>query len=147
MDPRELAAGPERSLYYAERDTVRKIAADGTVSLVAGPITVPACERPPVAEDDRLGPALRGLAVSGDGTVYVAASACKAVLKIGPGSALSIVLRAEAAWTPTAVALSGDDLYVLEYWSVKAENREAWIPRVRKLAREGKVTVLATVRR
>src|SRR5262249_10525449 len=77
-----LAAGRDGSLYYAERAAVRKVGADGTVSLIAGDIAVPGCVRPPAADDARLGPALRGLDVAADGTVYVAASACSALLKI-----------------------------------------------------------------
>jgi hypothetical protein len=142
-----LAAGPDGSLYYAEQNAVRKIATDGTVSLVAGNITVPGCERPPAIDYDRIGSGLRGLDVTPDGTVYAAASGCKALLKITPGGAVSVVLRGEDAWTPTAVAISGDDLYVLEYWFVKGERRADWIPRVRKLSRDGKATVVATVKR
>jgi hypothetical protein len=142
-----LAAGPGGSLYYAEQNAVRKIAADGTVSLVAGNITVPGCERPPAIDNDRIGSGLRGLDVAPDGTVYVAASGCKALLKITPAGDVSVVLRADDAWTPTAVAISGDCLYVLEYWFVKSERRKDWIPRVRKLSRDGTVSVIATVRR
>jgi hypothetical protein len=142
-----LTAGPDGSLYYAERNAVRRIAADGTVSLVAGNISVPRCERPPAANDDRLGPGLRGLDVTAEGTIYVAASACSALLKITPKGAVSVVLRAEDAWSPTGVAVSGDDLYVLEYRHIKAERREEWIPRIRKLSRGGTASVIATVRR
>ena len=142
-----LTAGPDGSLYYAERNAVRRIAADGKVTLVAGDIKVPDCVRPPAAREERLGPALRGLDVTPDGTIYVAASACSALLKITPKGAVSVVLRAEDAWSPTGVAVSGDDLYVLEYRHIKAERREEWIPRVRKLSRGGTASVIATVRR
>ena len=94
-----------------------------------------------------LGPALRGLDVAPDGAIYVAASACSALLKITPKGAVSVVLRAEDAWSPTGVAVSGDDLYVLEYLHIKAERREDWIPRIRKLSRGGTASVIATVRR
>jgi hypothetical protein len=36
---------------------------------------------------------------------------------------------------------------VLEYLHIKAERREEWIPRVRKLSRGGTASVIATVRR
>jgi hypothetical protein len=142
-----LTAGPDGSLYYAERDAVRRIAADGKVTLVAGDIKVPDCVRPPAAREERLGPALRGLDVAPDGTIYVAASACSALLKINPKGAISVVLRREDAWSPTGVAVSGDDLYVLEYLHIKADRREEWVPRVRKLSRGGTASVIATVRR
>ncbi len=142
-----LAAGPRGSLYYTERHAVRRIAPDGTVSLVAGGITVPDCVRPPAANAESLGPGLRGLDVTPDGTVYVAASACSALLKITPEGSVSVVLRGLDAWSPMGVAVSGDDLYVLEYRYIESERREDWLPRVRKVSREGKVTVLATVDR
>jgi hypothetical protein len=142
-----LAAAADGSLYYSERDTVRRIAPDGTIYVVARGVKVPGCVRPPAAKDERLGPGLRGLDVGRDGTIFVAASACGALLKIATDGTVSVALRAEEAWSPTGVAIAGDDVLVLEYWSIKAESREAWIPRVRKLSRDGKVTVLATVRR
>ena len=46
-----LAAGPDGSLCDTERAAVRRIAPDGTVSLVAGSITVPGCVRPPAVSD------------------------------------------------------------------------------------------------
>ena len=95
----------------------------------------------------RLGPALRGLDVASDGTVYVAASACSAVLKIAPDRSASVVLRASDAWTPTGVAISGDDLYVLEYRYIESERREDWLPRVGKVTRDGKVSTIAAVER
>jgi hypothetical protein len=142
-----LAAGPNGSLYYTEMDTVRRIAPDGTVTLVAGRISVPNCVRPPAATDEGLGPALRGLDVTPDSTVYVAASACSALLKITPAGSVSVVLRASDAWSPMGVAVSGDDLYVLEYRYIDTDRRENWIPRVRKVSGGDKVTVIATVER
>ena len=140
-----LAAGPNGSLYYAERHAVRRIAPDGTVSLVAGNITVPDCVRPPAATEERLGPALRGLEVASDGTIYAAASACSALLKITQEGTVSVVLRGSDAWSPMGVALSGDDLYVLEYRYIETTQREDWLPRVRKVSPDGTVTVIATV--
>src|SRR5262249_33726227 len=89
-----LSAPPDGSLYYAERAPVRRTVRDGTVPLVAGDIKVPDWVRPPAARDERLGPALRGLDVTPDGTVYVAASGCSAVLKVAPDGSVSVVLRA-----------------------------------------------------
>ena len=142
-----LAAGPRGSLYYTEMHAVRRIAPDGTVSLVASDIKVPDCVRPPAANEEHLGPALRGLDVTPDGTVYVAASACSALLKITAAGSVSVVLLASDAWSPMGVAVSGHDLYVLEYRYIESERREDWLPRVRKVSRDGKVTVLATVGR
>jgi hypothetical protein len=85
--------------------------------------------------------------VTPDSTVYVAASACSALLKITPAGSVSVVLRASDAWSPMGVAVSGDDLYVLEYRYIDTDRRENWIPRVRKVSGGDKVTVIATVER
>jgi len=79
--------------------------------------------------------------------VFVAASACSAVLKITPQGDVSVVLRATDAWSPTGVAMSGDDLYVLEYLHINAERREEWLPRVRMLAADGTATILCNIER
>jgi hypothetical protein len=57
------------------------------------------------------------------------------------------VLTAEAPWSPTGVAVSGGGIYVLEYLHIPADDRKAWIPRVRKVGTDGTVRTLATVRR
>lgn len=142
-----LAAGPDGSLYYAEQAAVRRIAADGTVSVVAEKITVPDCVHPEAVPDDRIGPGLRDLDVAADGTVYVAASACCALLKIAPDGAQSVVLRGDNSWSPTGVVVSKGDIYVLEYRYIPAGRREEWVPRVRKISQNGEVTTLATVER
>jgi hypothetical protein len=43
------------------------------------------------------------------------------------------------------VALHGDELYVLEYTGANGGRDEGWLPRVRKHARDGKVTTLVTI--
>jgi formylglycine-generating enzyme required for sulfatase activity len=83
--------------------------------------------------------------VAADGTVYVAASACSAVLKITPEGTVSVVLRATDGWSPQGVAVAGDTLYVLEYNYVATDRREDWLPRVRKLAPDGTASVIAQV--
>lgn len=142
-----LATGPDGSFYYAEKHAVRRIALDGAVTTVAENITVPDCVHPPVVEDDRGGPILRGLDVAADGTVYVAASGCSALLKISPKGEVSVALRATDAWSPTGVDVVGEDVYVLENLHIKAEQARDWLPRVRKLSPDGKVTTLATITR
>lgn len=140
-----LAVGPEGSFYYSEQRAVRRVGQDGTVSMVASNLTVPDCVRPREEWEVRLGPVLRGLAVASDGTVYVAASGCSAVVKIAPAGSISVVLRASDAWAPTGVALNGDDLYVLEFRHIQTERAQDWLPRVRKVARDGAVMTIATV--
>jgi hypothetical protein len=50
-------------------------------------------------------------------------------------------------WPATGVALSGNDLYVLEFQNAESDDRRAMLPRVRKIAADGSTTVVATVTR
>ena len=87
-----LAPGPSGSLYYTEDRAVRTIDSRGRVTTLADVATVPGCSEVPGTEADV--PYLRGLAVAADGTAYVAASGCGAVLKISPRGAVTLILSA-----------------------------------------------------
>jgi sugar lactone lactonase YvrE len=144
-----VAAGPDGSVYYSENRSVRKIAASGAITTVASGIDMPDCDAldhlPP-----GFAPYLRGLAVAADGTVYAAANGCRAVLRIGADAKPVPVLRTEAPWSPTAVAVAGADVYVLEYLHTDEEevaDRKVWVPRVRRLAEDGGVTLVIAVDR
>ncbi|HEX7151786.1 MAG TPA: hypothetical protein VF618_09890 [Thermoanaerobaculia bacterium] len=136
-----LAAGPAGSLYYTEDAAVRKIDARGNVSVVAANVRVPNCAAIPEASPE-LRPYLRGLAVAADSTVYVAASGCGALIKIDPRGRATALLRTAAPWSPTAVAEAGGEVYVLEYLHTTGDDRSQWVPRVRKIARNGTVSTL-----
>lgn len=140
-----LAAGSDGSLYYTQDTTVRKIDARGVVFTLATNIAVPDCARIPGIEAAT--PYLRGLGISADGTVFVAASGCGAVLKITPQGRLTTVLQTTSPWSPTAVAVSPSGLYVLEYVHTSTEDRLAWVPRVRKVLPNGTIVSIAAVER
>ncbi len=123
-----IAAGPAGSIYYTEQQAVRRIAPDGTVSTVAENIVVPDCERPEALQDAPSKTNLYGLDVAADGTVYVAASGCSAVLKISPDGNVAVAARSTDRWSPTGVAVAGDTLYVLEYDYVDSDDRADWYP-------------------
>ena len=78
------------------------------------------------------------------GVVYAAATGCHCVAKVTPDGQVSTVLKAQRPWSPTGVAVHGEDVYVLEY--PNSADRD-WLPRVRKLGHDGRVTTLATVPR
>lgn len=136
-----LASAPDGSLLYTEDRAIRKIDARGRVSTVVENIAVPNCATIPHTEGP-VGPYLRGLAVAGDGTIYVAASGCGALLRVDLAGRVITVLRTSPPWSPTAVAVNGRDLYVLEYLHTASDNRREWVPRVRKVAGDGKVSIL-----
>ncbi len=137
-----IAATPDGSIYFSEHQSVTKVSKEGASSPLAAPVTVSDCA-PVAGLSEGWGPYLRGLAADSSGTVYVAASGCGVVLKIAPGGATSTVLKAESPWSPTAVAIGGRDLYVLE--SVHRAKLRQPPMRVRKLSADGTATVVATL--
>jgi DNA-binding beta-propeller fold protein YncE len=141
-----LAAGPDGSLYYTEDKAVRRIDGRGVVTTVAENVAVRECASIPGNEPE-VGPYLRGLAVKADGTVYVAAAGCGAVLKITSRGAITPVLRTTSPWSPTAVAISPSGVYVQEYLHTAAEIRRAWVPRIRKILPDGGIVDVAAVQR
>jgi hypothetical protein len=66
----------------------------------------------------------------------------RAVLRISPSGQPTIVLRAEYTWSPCAVAVGKDGVYVMEYDNALAENPADGRPRIRKLFLSGKVVLL-----
>ena len=94
---------------------------------------------------------LRGLAADSHGAIYVAASGCGSVLKISASGQVTTLHQLQSPWTPTAVALFGSDVYVLEYLqtaaSMEPEDRRAWLPRVRKITANGKTRIIASIDR
>jgi hypothetical protein len=50
-------------------------------------------------------------------------------------------LKAESPWSPTGLALRGEDLYVAEWTNAHSEQHD-YRPRVRKVGRDGKVTLV-----
>jgi sugar lactone lactonase YvrE len=135
-----LAVGPDGSLYASYPKAVLKFTFDGKVTTLLNPVVVADCEKQPPVED---APSLRGLAVDANGVVYVAATGCRCIIKIMPDGHVETVIKAEAPWSPTGVALKGGDVFVLEYTVINDEAHD-YLPRVRKLGHEGKVATLAT---
>ncbi len=135
-----LTVGPNGSLYASYPKAVLKFTREGKVTTLLNPVVVADCEKQPPAED---APFLRGLAVDAHGVLYVAASGCRCVIKIMPDGNVETVLKAEAPWSPTGVALNGSDIFVLEYTVINDEAHN-YLPRVRKLGGDGKVTTLTT---
>jgi hypothetical protein len=68
-------------------------------------------------------------------------------LKIAPDGKDESIVRAERPWSPTGVAAHGGAVYVLEYTNANRGRDEGWLPRVRRLGRDGTVTTLATISR
>ncbi len=140
-----IAATPDGSLYVTDNDAVRRIDQNGNISTFRDAIEAPECADT-LADVPKL-PYLRGLAVSPDGTVYAAANGCRSVIAISAKGPIRSVLKAERPWSPTGVALSGKNIYVLEYLHTPGDNRKEWVPRVRKIAADGTISTVVTVSR
>src|SRR5438477_8482008 len=134
-----LAVGPDASLYASYPKAVLKFALDGKVTTLLNPVVVADCDKDPSSSGDA--PSLRGLAVDGRGTVYVAATGCRCVIKITPDGHVETTIKAQAPWSPTGVALGGDDIFILEY-NVINDAAHKYVPRVRRLGHDGRVTTL-----
>ncbi len=143
-----IAAGPDSSIYVTDVNAILKITMDGTVSTFASGFVSkdPANNPPPETEATYC----RGLAVDSQGGVYVAATGSRRVLKITPQGKVSTILQGPGPWSPTGVTVFRREVYVLEWRDAapsRVETRREWIPRVRKVGVDGKITTLATVSR
>jgi sugar lactone lactonase YvrE len=137
-----LAVGPDGSLYYTENNSIRRVDARGWVSTLA---TVPALVGGPSIPGSDDHPYLRGLSIGANGTIYVADSGDARVLKIAADGKITTVLQLESPWAPTAVAVYGADLYVLEFLHTPGDDRVEWMPRVRKITPDGRSAIILTV--
>ena len=134
----DMCSGADGALYITEAgnpgaNTIRKITMDGKIAIIA---TIPSY--------------CRGLAVDAKGDIYVASTGNRKLIKISPQGQVTEILKEEEPWSPTGVAIFNGEIYLLEWHDVPPELdevREAWIPRVRKVDKSGKVTTVATVSR
>lgn len=142
-----LAAGPDGSLYLASPNAISKLNKDGTFTFLAKDIALKDCDidYPDHNPQSQLAlPYLRGLAVDDHCTVFAAAVACHAVVKISPNGKVETILKVERPWSPTGVAVYRGDVYILEYTNANGDRDEGWRARIRKLSHDGQITTLWT---
>jgi hypothetical protein len=130
-----FAIAADGTAFFTDRASLYAIAPGGAVQRLAT-----LCEE--VAKRPCARPAnLRGIALGLGGSLYLADAAGRRVLRREPGGRFQSLLASGAGWSPHGVALSADALFVLEF----TDHRQG-VPdqvRVRKLARDGRVTILA----
>jgi hypothetical protein len=141
-----LTAGADGHVYFTENSSIRRVTMQGQLETVVSDVRVEGCVRIP-GNPPSEGPLLRGLCVDAAGVIYVAASGCGSVLKIATDGRVGKLVQLEAPWSPTAVALFGTDVFVLEYLHTETEDRRAWVPRVRKVSADGTSAIIANVER
>jgi sugar lactone lactonase YvrE len=148
-----ITCGPDGSLFVTQNTggeavAIRKITMEGVISTISSGFT----GKEPVKDPPADTPAAycRDLKVDPDGTMYIAATGSRRVLKITPQGQVSTILESPAPWQPTGIALHEGAVYVLEYREppvAQLEDRPAWLPRVRKIARDGTISTVAAVER
>ena len=137
-----LAIGPDGLLYASYPKAIIKIKMDGSFSTLINPLLVGDCQLNVPQQD---APFLAGLALDSSGTIYVAASGCGAVVRITAEGKCSTILKSEKPWAPSGVALHNGDVYILEHINPNSVEHEDWLPRVRKLGRDGKISTIVTI--
>jgi hypothetical protein len=146
-----IAWSPDGSLIITDAsspgvNTIRKINMNGAVSTIATFIGKNAIDLPL----ETVPSYCRGLAADSSGNIFVAATGSRAVLKVNAKGKITTILTEPCPWTPTAVAVFRGSVYILEWHDVAEKDlevRTAYIPRVRKIAPDGKVSTIATVTR
>jgi sugar lactone lactonase YvrE len=141
-----IRAAADGSVYYTENNVIRRITPSGELTTAAEGFDPSGCGSIPEVTP-AMGMHFRGLDVDADGTIYVAATGCGTVLKIRTDGNVTTIYRSENPWSPTAVASSGGNLYLLEYLHTPGDNRVEWLPQVKKISPDGTVTTLATIER
>jgi hypothetical protein len=137
-----LTAGSNNSLYYTDNSAIRRISAQGRISMVA---MIRALDGGPSIPGTNQHPYLRGFSVDARGVMYVADNGDARVMKITPDGTVTTLLQLQSPWSPTGIALFGSDVYVLEFLHTARDVRRDWVPRVRKISSDGKSSIIATV--
>lgn len=134
-----MAFGVDGSLYVTDAGALRRVWPNGEVRTLAQRLE----EQLPDDTQSGYG-GLMGLAVDASGNVYVADYGRRRVLKVTADGKVSRVVRAEAPWSPSGVAVTGDGrVLVLEVGFTPPNVYSG--PRVRELSLDGTLKTLATV--
>ena len=134
-----MALVADGSLYVTDGGALRRVFPDGTVRTVASDLSKKLPDDSPAGFG---GPS--GLAVDARGIAYVADRGNRRVLKVTAEGSVERILRAEPPWAPDGVAVGVDgSVLVLETGFTRPSLYVG--PRVRRLAPDGKVSVIASL--
>ena len=129
---------PDSSLYLTDGPYVRKVTMDGVVSTVSGQLTT-----------ESMGEDLMGLTASSTGDLFIADYSSRRILKINKEGKIETILQSGGVWSPTGVAVVGQELYVIEHLRIPLVvlgniGIGPYI-RIRKVAANETITTLHTV--
>jgi hypothetical protein len=137
-------ASDASGLYLACWNSLIRVNLEGAITVLGHPIKVPDCDEDPADHNaaNRGIPLLRGIAVDSHGIIFAAATSCHCLLRITPNGKVETILKSERPWSPTGVTVDGGNIYVLEYTNANGPRSEGWKPRVRKIDKDGKITII-----
>ncbi|MCP9292441.1 hypothetical protein [Gracilimonas sediminicola] len=140
----DLAWGLNNKLYILDRESIKVMEEDGSVSVLATGLKEENPENIPFSGAN----ILFDFTVDKTGNVYLAYYGNRRVLKVSPAGEVSVFLESEGPWSPHGVDVFNGEVYVLESTFGTSKWWEFWeddviIPRVRKVDANGGVyTVL-----
>jgi sugar lactone lactonase YvrE len=134
-----MAWAADGSLYVTDGVYVRRVTMNGIVTTLGKGVLT----NPSYGED------LMGLAVSPNGSVYVADYSQRRLLQLMPDGNTQTILETGLFWSPTGVVAVGEDLYVLEHLRmplvILGDIGIGAYARIRKVSLDGTVERIATV--
>lgn len=130
-DVRWMTAAPDGTLYFYDSGAIREISTRGRIRTIASGLSRRSWTQPQVNEPHRV----MGLWTDTARNVYAALYGSREVVRVSPDGRAQVVATSRLPWSPTGgmVAPNGD-LWILECSYTNAI-------RVRRIARDGKVTV------
>ncbi|MEQ8523676.1 hypothetical protein [Gracilimonas sp.] len=139
----DVAWGLNDKLYILDRESIKVVEEDGSISVLATGLKEENPENIPFAGAN----ILFDFAVDESGNVYLAYYGNRRVLKVTPAGEVSVFLESEGPWSPHGVDVFNGEVYVLESTFGTSKWWEFWeedviIPRVRKVDAEGEVSTI-----
>ena len=151
-----IASGPDGAIYLVTLENVKgyegsgehvvyAVAMDGSIRTLAKNFVtekLPEGQRHPEVRPEYC----RGMAVDEKGNVYVAATGNRCVMKLTAKGQASVLLKTDKPWTPTGVDVFNGEVFVLEHDDETPTEGRKWPLRVRRVDRDGVVTVLTALK-
>lgn len=134
-----LAWGPDGQIYAASAKRI--FCAEASVTVFTTLEGKPTLDMYAAPGNQRR---IWGLAADTNGAVFAADASTGQVLMLVEGKPQEVAVKAENGWITTGVATLGQDLFLLESKVVGNRN---YGPRVRKIWKDGKATLLGEVKR
>jgi len=110
-----IASGPGGSIYVATWNGLVVLNRNGSIARIVHPVSVNDCDSDPADHNpaNASSPLLRGLGIDSRGNAFVAATSCHRVVEVTPDGQITSILKSERPWSPTGVAVRGEDIMSL----------------------------------